>query len=172
MDIREYGSGNIGATNVARLLGKRWGIVTFFLDSLKGFLPVGLFFKLFSNQPGVNFLGILVILSTVSGHNWPIFLRFKGGKGVATSVGGILALSLKISYLREPLLGGVVIWVIVFLFSRIVGLASLVSSGSFFLFCLFLERVEFEFKILSGLLFGFILIRHHSNIRALFRKKR
>ena len=89
IDIREHGSGNPGATNVFRVVGKLPGIFTLLIDGLKGFLPVWLALKY--DPHNIIFASILG-LSAISGHNWTIFLNFKGGKGVATSAGVFLAL--------------------------------------------------------------------------------
>src|SRR3989338_2469538 len=89
IDIRQHGSGNPGATNVFRVVGKTAGIITLLVDGLKGFLPVALALKFFpENLAFVIGIGLAAIL----GHNWTIFLKFKGGKGVATSCGVFLAL--------------------------------------------------------------------------------
>jgi len=93
VDIRTVGSGNIGATNVGRQLGFRYFLLVFALDLLKGFLPTwgipaGL--KAAGVSPTAE-LPVLVALATILGHNFPVYLGFKGGKGVATSLGGVLA---------------------------------------------------------------------------------
>jgi len=90
VDPRTSGSGNIGATNVARLCGARPGIATLLLDALKGFLPVAVAWRMAQQQP--LFAG-LAALAAVCGHMFPVFLHYKGGKGVATSIGAFLALS-------------------------------------------------------------------------------
>lgn len=87
-DPRRYGSGNIGATNIARLLGKKWGLLTLFSDILKGFLPV-----IWAYYSGIETLYLaLTGLAAVLGHCFSIFLFFRGGKGVATAVGVFLAI--------------------------------------------------------------------------------
>lgn len=83
IDIRNHGSGNAGATNTLRVLGKAPGIAVFFLDALKGMAAVGIGSLLNGTEEGLMVCGIAAIV----GHNWPIFLRFRGGKGVATTVG-------------------------------------------------------------------------------------
>jgi glycerol-3-phosphate acyltransferase PlsY len=89
IDIREHGSRNTGATNVWRVLGKKPGIITLLLDALKGIIPVVIARVLFRYEPGV---GMWTGLAAILGHNWSIFLRGKGGKGVATSAGVFFAL--------------------------------------------------------------------------------
>ena len=94
MDIRRHGSGNIGATNVFRCVGKGWGLLTFACDTLKGFGAAFLIPRVaapFLPPDGLQALGIGCACLAVAGHNWPAFLRFKGGKGVATSAGVLLA---------------------------------------------------------------------------------
>ena len=167
-DIRGLGSGNIGATNVTRVLGKRWGISVFVLDFLKGF-TVPLIVQFFvSNPPTILF--ILAIIAVVCGHNWTPFLQFKGGKGVSTSLGGIAGLSLQFSSLLILFLIAIFAWVVVFFIFKIVSLASLVSAFSFFVFSLIFS-LPLEFKVFSLLLFVFILIRHKRNIKNLLKNK-
>lgn len=119
VDIRAHGSGNIGATNVFRVVGKGWGVFTFLLDALKGFIPAFFFPKLAQMEPewGVLF-GIIAIL----GHSFSVFLKFKGGKGVATSAGMLLGVA--------PAVIGIafVCWVVCLFASRIVSLASIVAA--------------------------------------------
>jgi len=167
-DIRGLGSGNIGATNVTRVLGKKWGISVFVLDFLKGFI-VPLIVPFFVSNPP-TFLFILAIIAVVCGHNWTPFLQFKGGKGVSTSLGGIAGLSVQFSLLLILFLIAVSIWVVVFFISKTVSLASLASAFSFFVFSLIFS-LPLEFKAFSLLLFVFILIRHKKNIKNLLKNK-
>ncbi len=167
IDIRNYGSGNIGATNVFRVVGKEWGFVVFSLDFLKGFIIPFLAFFWGEFEPYFFIiLGFLAIL----GHNWTPFLRFKGGKGVATSLGVLFALSLPFPELRLITLFALVTWLVVFLLSRIVSLASLTAGFIFFILSLFLAET-FAIKILAALLFLFILIGHKKNIKRVFKKE-
>ncbi len=167
-DIRSLGSGNIGATNVTRVLGKKWGVSVFVLDFLKGFIAPLIVPFLVSNPP--TFLFILAIIAVVCGHNWTPFLQFKGGKGVSTSLGGIAGLSLQFSSLIILFLIAIFAWVAVFFIFKIVSLASLVSAFSFFVFSLIFSQ-PLEFKVFSLLLFVFILIRHKKNIKNLLKNK-
>ena len=96
IDIREVGSGNVGATNVGRALGRNWGILVFALDVLKGFLPALAALLSHGCRIGESALPLGVALAgfaAVAGHNWPVFLKFRGGKGMATSCGVFLAVS-------------------------------------------------------------------------------
>ncbi len=119
LDIREQGSGNIGATNVLRCLGKPLGIACFILDVLKGYLPAA-FFPILGNC-GSDF-GILFGVAAILGHNFPVFLHFKGGKGVATSAGVLIG----IAPLAVGL--GILSWALVFFISGYVSLGSIIAA--------------------------------------------
>ena len=97
IDIREVGSGNVGATNVVRVLGKQYGYPVFVLDVLKGFGAVKISMLMASGRPpewnSPEIFGILAAMSSVLGHLYPPWLKFQGGKGVATSGGALLALT-------------------------------------------------------------------------------
>src|SRR5262245_20652249 len=127
IDIRETGSGNVGATNVVRVLGKRYGYPVFALDVLKGFGAVKISMLVALGQPpewnSPEMFGILAAISSVLGHLYPPWLKFQGGKGVATSAGALLALT------PGPTLIGVAIWVTVFLLTRYVSLASILAAA-------------------------------------------
>jgi glycerol-3-phosphate acyltransferase PlsY len=125
-DIRTMGSCNIGATNVLRCLGKPLGITCFILDVLKGYLPAALFPILGTGETGLqssfSSIGILFGAAAILGHNFPVFLKFKGGKGVATSAGvliGVAPLAVVI---------GLLTWAIVFRLSGYVSLGSIVAA--------------------------------------------
>lgn len=126
IDIRTAGSGNVGATNVVRVLGKKYGYPVFALDVLKGFGAVMMSKLIAPGQPSEwnspEILGILAAMSSVFGHLYPPWLKFKGGKGVATSAGALLALT------PAATLIGVAIWIIVFGLTRYVSLASIVAA--------------------------------------------
>ena len=126
IDIRQAGSCNVGATNVVRLLGKRYGYPVFALDVLKGFAAVKISMLMATGRPpewnSPEIFGILAAMSSVLGHLYPPWLKFKGGKGVATSAGALLALT------PVSTLIGVAIWIIVFWLTRYVSLASLTAA--------------------------------------------
>jgi len=126
IDIRQAGSGNVGATNVVRVLGKGYGYPVFALDFLKGFGAVKISMLMAPGQPPEwNFpeiIGILAAMSSILGHLYPPWLKFKGGKGVATSAGALLALT------PVATLIGVAIWIIVFWLTRYVSLASITAA--------------------------------------------
>lgn len=126
IDIRQAGSGNVGATNVVRVLGKRYGYPVFALDVLKGFGAVKIAMLVAPgrspewNSPEI--VGILAAMSSILGHLYPPWLKFNGGKGVATSAGALLALT------PVATLIGVAIWIIVFWLTRYVSLASITAA--------------------------------------------
>lgn len=167
IDIREYGSRNIGATNVARVVGKKWGILVFILDFLKGFLPFLCLPFFFSDYPKSLF--ILMALLGVVGHNWSIFLKFGGGKGVSTSLGVIAGLCLGDPCLIIPLLVSLLVWVVVFLITKYVSLASLLAALVFLMVSLI--YLDFELKAFAVIIFIFILLRHRNNIKNFIQKK-
>lgn len=91
IDLQKVGSGNIGATNVFRCVGKGWGVLAFVLDAVKGFVPAFFFPRLLEAAP--PWLGLACGAAAVAGHNWPVWLKFKGGKGVSTSAGMLLGIA-------------------------------------------------------------------------------
>lgn len=118
-DIRTMGSGNIGATNVLRCMGKPLGITCFILDVLKGFLPAFFFPILGKIDPT---FGIIFGTASILGHNFPVFLKFKGGKGVATSAGVLLGVA------PLAVVIGLITWTLVFKFSGYVSLGSIIAA--------------------------------------------
>jgi acyl phosphate:glycerol-3-phosphate acyltransferase len=126
IDIRKVGSGNVGATNVVRVLGKRYGYPVFALDVSKGFAAVVISMLMAPGRPpewnSPEIFGILAAISSVLGHLYPPWLKFEGGKGVATSAGALLALT------PVATLIGVAIWIIVFWLTRYVSLASITAA--------------------------------------------
>lgn len=162
-DLRREGSGNIGATNALRVLGKPWGYTVFFLDFCKGFVPV--FILKLNAVPEVLMLGCSLLL--IVGHNFPIWLRFRGGKGIATSAGVILALFPPVVF--GSALGG---WFLLFFTTRYVSVASIAAA----LLISASALVLWWMGALSGLLLGvaFLLtimavLRHRANIGRLLR---
>jgi len=163
IDIRRQGSGNIGATNVARVVGWREGVLTLLGDVLKGFLPV-LLSLYFGFEPWAIFW---VGLASFLGHLYPVFLKFKGGKGVATSAGALLALT--------PLatLIGVVVWIIVFWLTRYVSLASLTAAVVLPLVILVISLQDHNkakpLVYASACVAAIVVWRHRSNLCRLLR---
>jgi glycerol-3-phosphate acyltransferase PlsY len=126
IDVRDHGSGNIGTTNVFRTLGRRFGIPVLILDVLKGVVPVllaGWYFRSDGHPPGeVDLLQISTAIATILGHNFTCWLRFKGGKGIATSAGALAAV------IPWAVLFAVIIWIILFLATRYVSVASMAAA--------------------------------------------
>ncbi len=125
IDIRTVGSGNVGATNVFRGVSRPLGLLTFFLDALKGFVPAAVFPAVIASAAGAApapWLGLACGGAAVAGHAWPVYLRFRGGKGVATGAGMLLGVA--------PFAAGVgvLVWAAVFLASRYVSLASVAAA--------------------------------------------
>ena len=165
IDIRQYGSHNIGATNVRRVLGRDWSLICFALDFLKGLLPV-IFIghALGGRWPiGYGMGGIIAAIAAVLGHIFPIWLKFKGGKGVATSLGVVAGIAF------IPVLIGGIAWLIVFHFSRMVSLASMVAVTVIALFALGSQLISASIGwpgvILLAIIAALVIIRHKDNIK-------
>jgi len=171
VDIRTVGSGNIGATNVLRVLGKRWGYAVFFVDSFKGFVAVRLALYLAEHVTTARghtvYFAILAAVMCVIGHAFPIWLGFKGGKGVATSAGAIFGLM--------PIAGVIVflVWVVVFETTRYVSVASLVAATALPVTVALLmhwKMIEgIELLYVSMILALLVWWRHRSNFSRLLK---
>ncbi len=156
VDIRRLGSGNIGATNVSRFMGKKIGALVFILDFLKGVIPA-LLAVTFSPYPGI--VGIGAIL----GHVFTPWLGFKGGKGVSTMIGVFLVLS-------PTALGlSIVIWIILFLITKIVSVCSMGSALSLPLFCYLTGYTEPSTVYGAIFIALFVLWTHRDNIKRLIK---
>ena len=178
IDIRTVGSGNIGATNVMRALGKGPGIAVLMIDAAKGFLPV--FFLprlLMCCQPSdygsvpvdmaVNLqthmfvaLQIVCCVFVIAGHNWTCWLKFKGGKGVATSAGALLA------FLPGPLLCALGVWTVVFAIWRYVSLASIIAAITIPVATWFVTK-DVTLLIFTTIIGAVAIYKHKSNIQRL-----
>lgn len=163
IDIRHHGSKNIGATNVLRTLGKSWGYFCFILDFAKGFFPIWLVLN-FSDISINPWSPVIAAAMVVLGHCFPIYLHFKGGKGVATSIGVLFALA------PIPLFGSLIVWLVIFQFSRYVSLASCAAAVMFPILGL-MYRIQKDngqpttpTLFLMFLLAAFIVYRHKTNI--------
>lgn len=171
LDLREHGSCNIGATNAVRVLGKKWGIPVFICDFLKGYVPL-LLMKLhlggdatqFSAADMGWFLGVLFAL--VLGHTFTCFLKFKGGKGVATTGGCLFAVS--------PLVGGIALatWVLMMVLTRYVSLSSMVAGVGMMVTALYvfymvdgaMSAADSMVLGLLGFIFVLVVWKHRTNI--------
>lgn len=168
VDIREHGSGNVGATNVIRVLGKGIGIPVFVLDMLKGWLPV-ILTRWILKERGMDgpWPEILAGVATVIGHNYTFWLRFRGGKGIATSAGVLAAL------LPLPLVVALTLWVVLFFTTRYVAVASIGASLVVGIMPAVLYFAGGEWTptlplVIFGALLGTLAVwRHRSNIRRL-----
>jgi glycerol-3-phosphate acyltransferase PlsY len=156
VDVRKAGSGNVGATNVARVVGKRHGIFTLVADIAKGFVPVVVALHLGLTSAATVLVGVAAFL----GHLYPVFLRFQGGKGVATALGVFLGLSPWATLVLIP------IFVLVILATRVVSLSSMVAAAS--------APIVFWLLTASPILTGtsvfialMIILRHRGNIQRL-----
>ena len=155
VDIRAHGSGNIGATNVLRVLGKKWGVITLILDALKGYLPTMLFSAVLNGSAG----GVLAVgVGTVIGHTFPIYIGFKGGKGVATSAGMLLALA------PEAMGAGLLVWVLSMVIWRIVSLSSIIASLAVALTTWVVPSVWWIERLLITCVSLLIIWLHRSNV--------
>ena len=164
IDIRQHGSGNVGATNVFRTLGKGPGFAVLFLDIIKGIVPVVFLADLLSLHTPTE--RIVLALCAVCGHNWTIFLQFKGGKGIATSLGVLIGFTISVPEVRPVLFWVLLIWLVFFLSTSIVSIASIIAA-----ICLpilmILTGQSFEIIGLGVIFSIFVTIRHKTNIRRL-----
>jgi glycerol-3-phosphate acyltransferase PlsY len=161
VDIFKEGSGNPGATNIKRILGKRWGNVVFALDALKGFTAALLPLIIYDDDR----LAVIGLIAAILGHSFSVFLKFRGGKGVATTIGGLLAL------MYPALLIGLVVWLIIFYTKKVVALASIFFAVSLPLSAYFIYGTEDPRFYLGVVLALFIVGRHRSNIIRMFSGK-
>ncbi|HLT29203.1 MAG TPA: glycerol-3-phosphate 1-O-acyltransferase PlsY [Myxococcaceae bacterium] len=160
VDVREVGSGNIGATNVVRAAGKGLGLLVLVLDALKGALPVSLTLRLI---PGEPIAACVVGACAVLGHVFPVWLRLRGGKGVATAAGvlGVLA--------PWALLAGAGVWLVTFGAFRMGSLASLLGALAAVVVA-FSVATHSEVAWLTGFVCSLIVWRHRGNLRRLWRR--
>ena len=172
IDIRKFGSGNVGATNALRVLGRGPGVAVLILDIFKGFAVVYFIGNFISSQ--VNYPGIIISIAfgivAIIGHNWTVFLNFKGGKGIATTLGVLIGLTFSIAGLGIILGITILVWLVVFLVSRIVSLASIAAALSLPLVSVFFKQ-DIIILALSVLLCCFVILRHRANIQRLFKGK-
>ena len=161
-DIRKIGSGNVGATNVLRTGKKSLAIAVLLLDVIKGFLPISLIFLFYKNTFQINEIVFLGSFSII-GHIFPIWLKFKGGKGVATYIGFILGVNFIIAFVF------ILIWILIALIKKYASLASILSL-TIVPFVIILANYDFITIIIFFLLSIIIIIKHYSNIKRLFNK--
>jgi glycerol-3-phosphate acyltransferase PlsY len=178
IDVRTAGSGNIGATNVGRLLGRRYFFFVFFLDLLKSFIPMAIASSLAwqvtdaQRDRAMYLLWLLVGFAAVVGHMFSVFLRFKGGKGVATSAGMMLGL---IPYYAIPGLIAVAVFLAVFFTSRYVSLSSMSAACAFPILYILLGRQrgwpvfdsQLPLTVFACVIAVLIVYKHRSNMARL-----
>jgi glycerol-3-phosphate acyltransferase PlsY len=160
IDIREYGSGNVGATNLIRSVGKLPGLIALLLDALKGFIVVifaaGFFYRP-AALPSLPLFKCMLGLAVVFGHIWTVFLKFRGGKGVATAIGVFIGLApLAMAF-------GLCIWGLSALIFRYVSLSSIIMAISLPVIMFILNKPN-EYILFACLLGAFIIYRHRANI--------
>jgi glycerol-3-phosphate acyltransferase PlsY len=180
VDIRNQGSGNIGATNVLRTLGRKVGITVLILDISKGFLPVligsRIIFKqlpdsMLDREDIMGTIYVLLAIGTILGHNYTFWLGFKGGKGIATSAGAIM------SFLPEVLMGSTLVWILIFFLSRYVAIASIAAAFSIPILTASLDHnylfpdLNSSWPVISfGIIAAIMAVwRHRSNIQRLIK---
>ena len=178
VDLRKAGSGNVGATNVGRVLGSRWGYLCFSLDVLKGLLPVlGAGWLLGATRgdaappTDVQAAWLLVACGAIAGHVASFWLRFRGGKGVATGLGVVLGLW---PFFTLAGLCALTLWVVVTKISRYVSLGSIVAAAAFVPLVLLFDGLFHQQHLwvmigFGGLMCTLIIVRHRANIGRLMK---
>ncbi len=161
IDIRETGSGNIGATNVKRVLGMKWFLIVLFLDALKGFLPVVAAGLVFGDR--YAFMPVMAGLAAILGHTFTVFLNFKGGKGVATSLGVFLALA------PFSILTCLVLFIMLLLFFGYISLGSIAAAAMLPAFVFIYGEGGYLYLVQALAVGGaiFIIYKHKDNITRL-----
>ncbi len=159
-DITKEGSGNIGATNVTRTIGKKAGALVLILDFLKGFLPVYIAQSIFWDTLQISIIAITAVI----GHCFSIFMKFRGGKGVATGFGVLTALSAKVAFIVF------MVWLGTFLVSGYVSLASIISASLSWIIFFYIEK---DFYLTTAVFLSSLIIflKHSSNIERLIEGK-
>jgi glycerol-3-phosphate acyltransferase PlsY len=160
LDVRTQGSGNIGATNVARVAGKKLGVAVLLLDALKGALPVLLAMSLLPNSPTTH---AVVGLAAFLGHVFPVWLKLKGGKGVATALGVLVVLA------PWAALAGFAVYALLVGVWRVSSIGS-IAGGITAVVVAFATARHSEYKALVAILFALMLFTHRGNISRLLRR--
>ena len=172
IDIRDFGSGNVGATNAFRVLGPKPAAIVLVTDVLKAVVTVIWVGNYFLPYWGYSELSLRIMfgLVCICGHNWTVFLGFKGGKGVATSLGVLTGLGVMLVELRLILILVILVWAVTFLALRLVSVASILSAISLPIFVITFQRSG-ELLFLSIILAIFVVFRHKKNIIGLVSGK-
>ena len=168
IDIRQHGSGNMGATNAFRVLGKGPGTLVLLIDIAKGILPTTIIADIFGTTE--LWMRLVCGLVAVCGHNWTVFLQFKGGKGIATGLGLLIGLSIESAAIRPILFLTVAVWLFVFLATGFVSLSSIVASVFLPIWALLYNQSFYV--VMSGIVLCiFVVFRHRPNIKKLIEGK-
>ena len=164
IDIRQHGSGNIGATNVGRVMGRNWGLAAFACDFLKGFLPLFLLREFIFKDDALWEVALLLVLcglAAILGHNFTPWLGFKGGKGVATT-GGVVAALIPWAFLVV-----LAVWVVLTALTRTVSIGSILSAVALPFAAAFFYPAHWIYLCLAILAGALVIWRHRSNIQRL-----
>lgn len=178
IDIRDYGSGNAGTTNTMRTLGKKAGMLTYFMDAFKSCLVAIIIHFIYGNNSGVSEMLLILYggFGVVLGHNFPFYLGFKGGKGIAATSGMVISLILFPKYCFMFTILGILTFGIVTKLSRYVSLGSIIGIIGFFIEFVILGLIGWlplnqgEFPEAAIVVFLFVALgvaRHHANIKRL-----
>ena len=158
-DVRNYGSGNAGTTNAMRVFGKKIGSLTFIIDMLKGILVV-----LLLKQPSPEYL-FLGVLFCILGHDFPFYMKFKGGKGVATSLGSFIFINIKLTFIPG------MIMLITLLSTKIMSLSSILFLSALLVSYIGFGSYSIYEKIIIAIVCLLGIVRHKSNIKRLIEGK-
>lgn len=173
IDIRKFGSGNVGATNALRTLGRGVGVTVLILDILKGFIVVFLLGDILGwriTEVDTDTLRIILGISAIIGHNWTVFLDFHGGKGIATTFGVLLGLAFKVPGLNMVLALAILTWLVVFIITRIVSLSSILAAiGLPIYMVIYSHNRTLQFSAIMLVLL--VLLRHRANLKRLMQGK-
>ena len=167
-DVREFGSGNAGATNTFRVLGKKAGIPVLIVDSAKGYLAVAIlsWSDTLSAQAYLPFLQLLAGVAALLGHIFPVFAQFRGGKGVATLLGVVLALQ------PMPCLFSILVFLMVLLLGRMVSLASIIAGLSYPIILHFgFHNSNPALSLFSCAVAVLLVLTHRKNIKRIIRRE-
>jgi glycerol-3-phosphate acyltransferase PlsY len=167
IDLRDHGSGNLGATNTFRMLGAKWAVVVLLLDVAKGLVPVLFAGRVeLGGDVAVHWMRLAAMFGAILGHLFSPYVRFSGGKGIATSAGAFLALA------PWAFLGSFVLFVLVFAWRRIVSLASLSAAVTLPLWVYLAGRTglaesHWSTLAVSTIIMAVVVLKHRANIRRL-----
>ena len=160
INLSEMGSGNLGATNVTRVIGKKYGIITLIIDALKGFLPVFIAFKDYRYFHFSFAILSIIMVAPIIGHSYSVYIKFKGGKGVAAALGVFLAIS------PEAVIMALFIFIVMALLSKYISLSS-ITTAFFMPFLIFYNLKNLDIFIASCFISLLIIYKHIPNIKRL-----